>query len=237
MTMIRFREHFSLTVSGPSGIGKSSLILKLLQNANKCFTKEPTCVYICYGVESGFYQEFTKLPYKIILNKGVPANEDHEKNSPSKSVLKVNDLLPNSLVIFDDLQSEAEKICDYFTKYRHHLSLSIIYLTQNIYLKQNRTITLNSQYIILFTTFRDKTQIQTLANQIDPGQTRWIVKSFKDISRQKYSYILFDFTPDSHDSVRVRDSVLPLESHYFVNPLNYDYFDLRPYIREVSRTI
>ena len=128
--LIKFREHFSLTIAGPSGIGKTSLVLHLLQNANKCFTKEPVCVYICYGVESRFYKEFTKLPYKIILNKGVPSNE------PSDA-LRVTDLVPNSLVIFDDLQSDAKKIEDYFTKYRHHLSLSVIYLTQNIYLKPN----------------------------------------------------------------------------------------------------
>ena len=161
MTEIKFREHFSLTIAGPSGFGKSSLVLHLLQNANKCMTTTPSCVYICYGVESMCYKEFYKLPYKIILHDGVPLRDS---DPPHSTKLKVSQLKQNSIIIFDDLQSEATKIEDFFTKFRHHLKLSVIYLTQNIYLKHNRTITLNSQYVILFTTFRDKSQIQTLAS-------------------------------------------------------------------------
>lgn len=212
--IVRFKENFTLCVSGASGMGKTELVLHLLKNADKCMTTIPTQLIICYGCRQPFYEKFKELGIPVVLHEGVL-----QTDPPS-----------GSLILFDDLQEKALQISDFFTKISHHLHVSTIYITQNIFLPQNRNITLNSNYIILFTSFRDRSQIKTLGAQIDPNNSQWIVKSYKDATKIPYSYILFDFTPQTDEEYRVRDNILPLVTHYYVDPSSYEYLDLRQYI-------
>jgi hypothetical protein len=191
-------------------MGKTQLVLYLLQNADICMTTLPTEIVICYSCDQPFYDEFKQLDFPIILHKGVP------KHDPK----------PGSLILFDDLQSEADKIVPYFIKLAHHCSVSVIYLTQNIFLKQNRDITLNSNYIIMFGSWRDKKQISTLASQIEPNNSKWIVKSYKNATKHAFTYILFDFTPTTIEEYRIRDSVIPTVTHFYVDDTAYPYVDL-----------
>ena len=71
----------------------------------------------------------------------------------------------------DDQMIEAGKdnrIVNLFTKGSHHRNLSVIYIVQNLFHqgKGNRSISLNSHYLVLFKNPRDKLQILTLAEQI-----------------------------------------------------------------------
>ena len=97
---MRFQPHFTLVISGSSRSGKSRLVLHLLQNADKCLSVLPTHIVISYGCDQAFYNEFRKLGIPLILHKGFL-----DKDPPR-----------GSLVIFDDLQSSANNIVDYFIK-------------------------------------------------------------------------------------------------------------------------
>jgi hypothetical protein len=208
---MRLQKDFTLTISGSSKSGKSRLILHLLKNADKCLSVLPTRIVICYGCEQPFYDEFKKLGFPVTLHKGVMTDD------PPRG----------SMIIFDDLQHEADKILPYFIKLSHHLELSVVYITQNIFLKQNRNITLNSNYIILFSSWRDKKQISTLASQIDPNNSAWIAKSYKDATRKPYTYIVFDFSQNTPNEFRIRDSVISDDTHYYVDKNAYEYLDIR----------
>ena len=207
---VRFKKDFTLCIAGSSGMGKTWLVLELLRNADKCMEALPSQIIICYGCEQPFYDEFKGLGYPVTLHKGIM-----KKDPPS-----------GSLIIFDDLQHEADKILPYFTKLAHHLGVSVVYITQNIFLKQNRNLTLNSNYIILFSSWRDKKQISTLASQIDPNNTSWIIKSYKSATQTPFSYLMFDFTPKTPDELRLRDNIIPEITHYYVDDSAYPIFDL-----------
>ena len=59
-----------------------------------------------------------------------------------------------------------------FTERSHHHNISVIFMTQNIFHpgRKARTISLNTQYMVLFDNPRDRKQIKTLAMQISPDK-------------------------------------------------------------------
>ena len=87
-------------------------------------------------------------------------------------------------------------------------------LTQNVFHrgKHSRTISLNSNYLILFKNPRDKLQVNILAQQIFPGQKSFFLESFEDATADPHGYLIVDLTPRCPESYRLRSGVLP-EQH------------------------
>lgn len=76
-----------------------------------------------------------------------------------------------NLLIADDRMNDASnnlELHTLFTKYVHHRSLSCMYLVQNLFMqgKASRTISLNTNYTVLFKNPRDKYQITLIARQM-----------------------------------------------------------------------
>ena len=120
----------------------------------------------------------------------------------------------NSLVIIDDLMSECSKdlrMTDLFTRGFHHRGISVMYMTQNLFPpgKQSRTISLNSHYMIVFNNPRDSLGISTLARQMYPHNTNFLLKSFQDATAKPYGYLLLDLHQLTPDNMRLRTNILP----------------------------
>ena len=56
--------------------------------------------------------------------------------------------------------------------------------------KESRTISLNSQYIVVFKNPRDVSQTTTLAKQMYPGRVKFVQEAFADATSTPYGYIL-----------------------------------------------
>ena len=74
----------------------------------------------------------------------------------------------NSLVIIDDMIDDVvddSKMMRVLTERSHHQNISVIFITQNIFHPgtRARTISLYTQYMVLFANPRDRQQIKTLA--------------------------------------------------------------------------
>ena len=100
-----------------------------------------------------------------------------------------------------------------FTKGSHHRNLSVIYIVQNLFHqgKGNRSISLNSHYLVLFKNPRDKLQIVTLAKQMYPSETAWFIKEYEEAVRRPYGYLFVVLRPTTPDRCRLRTNVLPSE--------------------------
>ena len=62
-------------------------------------------------------------------------------------------------VVVDDLMEEVsgnKAMNNMFTKYSHHRNISVFFLVQDLFKKNNQTLTLNAQYMFLFKNPRDK---------------------------------------------------------------------------------
>src|SRR6202012_6237572 len=101
----------------------------------------------------------------------------------------------NRLVIIDDMMRESDEGgVDLFTKHSHHLSVSVIFICQNIFHKGKgqRDISLNSHYIVAYKSPRDRGQLAILARQICPGNTQYANETFADATKNPYGYLLLD---------------------------------------------
>ena len=87
-----------------------------------------------------------------------------------------------NLIVFDDQMIDAGKdkgIVNLLTRGSHRRNLSVIYIVQNLLHqgKGNRSISLNSHYLVLFKNPRDKLQILTLAKQMYPSMIAFTFQS------------------------------------------------------------
>ena len=145
---------------------------------------------------------------------------DEMQNVEFHEGLPESDMLrPGTQLIVDDLMHEADKRIDkIFTKHCHHNGVSIIFLTQNLFHKDARTMTLNAQYLILFKNPRDKTQITYLARQMYPGRSKFVTEAFEDATAKPYTYLVVDLRADTDDKQRLRSGIFPDEENYAYVP-------------------
>lgn len=98
-----------------------------------------------------------------------------------------------------------------FTQGCHHRRLSVLFLTQNLYVQgsRSRTIALNTTYLVLMKNVRDVSQIATLGRQLYPGKSKVLMQAFEDATATPYGYLVVDMSPHSEDTYRLRTHVFP----------------------------
>ena len=193
----RWKHPFTALAAGPSSCGKTVFTLKFISAAESMMTPPPERIVWCYGIYQDAFDNYPNIEF----NEGLP---DHSSF----------DGKVRTLLIIDDLMSETDdSVVKLFTKISHHKSVSIIYLTQNLFYKskQNRTISLNTHYMVLFKNVRDVTQITSLAKQMYPGKSKFMVEAFKDATSVPYGYLVVDMRPDLDDKYRLRSNIFPGE--------------------------
>ena len=106
-------------------------------------------------------------------------------------------------------QSHGDYVDKIFTKFSHHRNISIIYLSQNLFYKskQNRTMSLNAHYLVIFKSPRDQNQLATLARQMYPGNSKFLIEAFKDATQQPYGYLLINLKSDTEERLRIRTNI------------------------------
>lgn len=121
----------------------------------------------------------------------------------------------NTLLIIDDQMNEdSEDLVKLFSVDSHHLSVSVIFVTQNLFVqsKHYRTVALNAQYLFLFKSPRLATQVKTLSRQLFDGrEAKSFMEAYRDATSHPFSYLLVDLKPDAPDRLRVRANILPDE--------------------------
>ena len=172
----------------------------MLRNLEELFDPVPSKVLYCYGE---YQKEFDELPPNVEVMDGFPDN--------------LNDMLrshDNSLVVLDHLMAQCsndQRVSDLFTCGSHHRGISVLYLTQNLFPpgKLSRTISLNSHYMIIFRNPRDSLGISTLARQMFPKHSGYLMDSFHDATDKPHGYLLVDCHPRTFENMRLRTNILP----------------------------
>ncbi|XP_049341305.1 uncharacterized protein LOC125805028 isoform X2 [Astyanax mexicanus] len=198
----RLQLPFSCIVCGPSNSGKSFFIKMLLENCTDSMSKIPDRIVWCYTCWQPLYDELMdKL--NIYFVQGIPESLcDDELFPPHKT----------NLLVIDDLMesaSKSEEVEKAFTKYTHHRNLSVIYLVQNLFFqgRSSRTINLNTNYMVLFKNPRDKLQINVLARQMYPRNSKYFLECFQDATSRPYGYLLVDLKASTPEDLRLRSGL------------------------------
>lgn len=200
MNALRWKHPFAALISGPSGAGKTEFVKKFLQNLEfMCDVKFSKIVFY-YGEWQPAYRELaaTQPLDRIDFREGVPRSADFAADAGPQ------------LVIIDDLMEEAGKtVVKIFTKTSHHRDLSVFFLTQNLFHRGQREISLNSNYVVVFKNPRDRAQIQHFSRQICPENPRYVQEAYADATSRPFGYLLFDLKQDTPDNCRLRTDIFP----------------------------
>lgn len=197
--MEKFVHPFTCIVAGATGSGKTWLVRKLLANHElvmEGLSKKPRILWT-FGIGQQLHRE--PVPNcETLYEEGL----DHDKLQRIK---------PDILVIDDLMQEQASEplLAQLFTRGSHHLSMTVIFIVQNIFMKgsEMRTISLNAKYIILMKNPRDKSQVYALGRQLFPENLTYFRDSYLDATKQGYGYLVIDLTQNCDDSHRLRTDI------------------------------
>ena len=186
---LRLKSPFTALLAGPTGSGKTQLIASLIAKAGDVCDTLPKEIIYCYGV---WQKSFEKI-------EGVTFHEgmlDVKENIPRDGVSR--------WIIVDDLMDEANgQTDDLYTKYSHHLNISVFFIVQNLFKKQLRTMSLNTHYLFLFKNPRDSAFISHLARQIYPNKSKFMVESYQHATQKPHSFLLVDLKQSTDERVRL----------------------------------
>jgi len=212
------KAPFCLSVNGPSQSGKSSLTLKILKRSNEIIKPSIDKIIYCYTeYQKDLFGKMKASIPSISFHEGLP--QDYNNFGDGQK-----------LIVLDDLMSEASKsndVTNAFTRSSHHQNVSIIFLTQNLFFKDTRTMSLNCKYIIIMKNPRDTTAIQHLGRQMNGGRKNIVMENaYKDIMKKPYGYLLIDYDQMQDDCLRIRDSIFPQDcTIYSDKKLCFDKFN------------
>ena len=130
-------------------------------------------------------------------------------------------LILTSPLIIDDLlgKEDTSLVRDIFIKGSHHNNISVIFVTQNLFLphKDYRTLSLNAHYLVIFKNPRDMSQINALARQAFASKPTFLTAVYNRETSDRHSYLLLDFKQSTPELMRVRDSITtPWKTTVFV---------------------
>ena len=70
-------------------------------------------------------------------------------------------------------------------------------------------MSLNTHYIVLFKNPRDAGRVATLARQMYPGKSKFLVEAYKDATTEPHGYLLIDLKQETDESYRIRTKIFP----------------------------
>ena len=172
-----WKHPFTCTVAGPKVCGKSTFVARMLRHAAAIIDPTPQTFTRCYGE-----WQFTYATMDLF-------DEQFEEALPSASML--DSARRNLIIIYDLIAETDERITTLLTIKSHHSNTSLLYLKQNLFHKnkESRTISLNSQYMVVFKNPRDASQMSHLARQMYPGRVKFVKKAFHDATWVPYGYL------------------------------------------------
>jgi hypothetical protein len=190
-----WKVPFTSLICGPSASGKSSFVLRFLENLPYMIDGSiDRIVWIC----SPGSEPRTLLP--IQFRTEIPSFEEFAG-------------VP-TLCIIDDMMNEgaySKNVCNLFTRGSNHFNISVFLITQNIFYQspQSRNISLNAKYIVVFKNPRDQLQFGHLARQVYPKNSKELERVYKESTSEPFGYLVLDLGQDTDDRFRFRTKIFP----------------------------
>ena len=199
----RLKHPFSMIISGPSSSGKTYFVKNVIEHASQVISHPIENIVYIYSCWQPAYDQLLECR-DIRFIEGLPVSLADDTLLPPQK---------NNLLIVDDLMSQASQNSEMekvFTQFCHHRNLSCMYIVQNFFCqgKASRTISLNTNYLVLYKNVRDRSQIMHLPKQMFPLQFKYFLESYIDATSAAYGYLLIDFKATTPDNLRLRTEIV-----------------------------
>ena len=206
---ILIKPTSTICITGPSKCGKTFFVINLLKNRRTVYQNGdyPIRILFCYAVYQTAYEELRDEVDGIQFHEGLPDIQTVNQFADDR----------HNLIVLDDMMKEAlnnRSIEKLFTVGSHHRKLSVCFISQNLFEggKHARTISLNTEYYVVFKNPRDGGQLATLARQMGNHYPQAIVEAYNDITRRTpYGYLFLDMTQNCSEDLRIRTKIFPDE--------------------------
>ena len=189
---LSLKHPFIFVVSGPTGSGKTSHILKFLSKINLFSSPRITNIIYVYSEDQNIFKSFEcNVPIKY-----------------TKDFKKMLDYTPKKnerpLLIYDDVQRElsnSPELLDLITKKSHHRGISVIIQLQNLFFpgKNFHELRHNAHYIGLTKSRFNLQKIKIFASQLFGGgeKVKDFISAYEDCMKENYSLFFIDLHPDT----------------------------------------
>ena len=216
----RFQIPSNMMIVGPTSSGKTTWLKNLIKHKKEYFNVEPKMMLLFYKEHQNIYNEMEK-----IMNDGKTDKENFpvfkKYRNPPKSVEELKEVfiaylkIVPKIVVFDDYLDEVGAALKHlFTVLTHHHNCFTIFLSQTLFdkTKELRTLSINTQYMVLFNNPRDRMSVSQLAKQVFPGKINLLNQAYQQATQGRaYGYLLLDFHQRQDDCIRVRSHIFPKE--------------------------
>ena len=211
--VLRFRLPFSMLISGPTLVGKSEFMLKLIKYRESLFTSKFSRIIYCYPESLSrkaqvFFQRIREEFPQAEICCGIP--------NISQLGLDLDDL--PSFLIMDDLMYEilnSASMVELFQKHVHHFNISVCFTLQNYFAlsPHGKTIMKNFLYRIIFFNRIELLELRNISIQIMPNVANFMHANFQFLQKhfpRERAYILIDGHSESKMSqMHVRTHIFP----------------------------
>lgn len=204
----RFALGSTHLIVGPSGSGKTYRTARILELKDLLIANGDRIknIVFCYAAWQDIY---TKLSQEKLVTKWVnkaPTNEEF------KELVGPYRHDGGSLVVIDDFMGQiSPDLVEIVCVTSRHFNASTFVLFQSLFPPHplGRQISLNVKYIHIHKNPRENAQIASLARQISPGDWKWIVEAYHEITKQPHGCMLVDLTQETQEVLRFRSNIFP----------------------------
>ena len=182
---LKLIHPFSFICSGPSQSGKSSFVLKLIDNLPQLTTPPVDNIIYIYNT---WQEKFDSYKNKVFFTDKFK----YLTYKPSQP----------TLLICDDHMSDlhnSKELLDLFIRNSHHLGISVLLILQNIFEKGKifKSLRQNTHYYYLTEHLQDRQSIEVFARQLEPKNSRYFIESYDDAVSKPYGGLFCDLHPHS----------------------------------------
>ena len=193
-TLLQFETLSSCMVCGPTNLGMTWFVKRMLENARLMFKEPPTFVLYWYrSVWQLMFDDMQQNVKSICFHEGLPIKVE---------LLDIHRDNGHFICDLDDLMSESANSVEverFVCIGSRHLNMTIICLFQNKIQKGKvmRTLSLNTHYCVLYKNRRDQEQIQRFGRQAFLQQSKYFLDAYLKAASTPYGYLLVDLNPHS----------------------------------------
>ena len=202
MDTIDFTLHSPcvLGLFSPSGLGKTTEIIRLIKERHRVISPPPKKVIFLYVYWQPAFNELALDP-EVTFTTSLESLTD-----PS---------VRDCLIILDDQDilsrnSKSQKVLENFAiRGSHHQNCCVVYTSHVLFSPSLRVIQSNTQYFCVFKFARDLGSISYFARAITPGNTSYIKDAYKKAveSRNQGSYLFINLHPRDPTNFRLRNNI------------------------------